>query len=58
MLSWSRLTGVDAKGGAEGSDLWKDLSLTVQLLSLQQHSAVAFYLSWMALGPFTALLQS
>lgn len=30
----------------------------VQLLSLQKHSAVAFYLSWMALGPLTAPLQS
>lgn len=40
------------------TDITKDLSLMVQLLSLQKHSAVAFYLSWMALGPLTALLQS
>lgn len=27
-------------------------------MSLQKHSAVAFYLSWVAPGPLTALLQS
>lgn len=40
------------------ADITKYLSLMVQLLSLQKHSAVAFYLSWVALGPLTALLQS
>lgn len=39
------------------ADITKYLSLMVQLLSLQKHSAVAFYLSWVALGPLTALLQ-
>lgn len=29
----------------------------VQLLSLQKHSAVAFYLSWLALGLFTTLAK-